>query len=237
LTEGQATPDKAGPGGRPEQTAGQSVAVFDFDGTLTRRDSLLPFLVFVRGAVATARAVIAESPRFGLVLLGRASRDDAKEALLTRLLSGADARELNGYAQEFAERLVRAGLRPSMRRRLEWHRRAGHRIVIASASPTLYLNIAGGRLGVDGVLATELEVDDDGRLTGKLSGDNCRGPEKVVRLRTWLEGSLAEQPAQLWAYGDSVGDAELLAEADVAVWVGWRRRLPRHPARRGPRLK
>jgi phosphatidylglycerophosphatase C len=215
--------------------AGPTIAVFDFDGTLTRRDSLLPFLVFVRGPAVTARAVMAESPRLGLVLLGRASRDEAKEALLTRLLSGAEAREVNGYAEEFAERLVRAGLRPSMRRRLEWHRRAGHRIVIVSASPTLYLNIVGGRLGVDAVLATELDIDDDGRLTGKLSGANCRGPEKVVRLRTWLEASLAEQPAQLWAYGDSGGDAEMLAAADVAVWVGWRGRLHGRPARRGPR--
>jgi HAD superfamily hydrolase (TIGR01490 family) len=211
-----------------------TVAVFDFDGTLSRRDSLLPFLVFVCGARATARAVVAEARRFGQVLLGTASRDEAKEALLTRLLSGADARPLKESGELFADRLVNRELRPAMRRRLEWHRRAGHRLVIVSASPTIYLETAGRLLGVDAVLATELEVDADGRLTGRLSGRNCRGDEKANRLRAWLDGAGHEpsgRPGQLWAYGDSRGDVDMLALADVAVWVGWRRRFSRKAVR------
>jgi HAD superfamily hydrolase (TIGR01490 family) len=222
----------AGPEGRPGRPAGgdsrrvgPGVAAFDFDGTLTRRDSLLPFLVFARGAAATAQAVVAESPRFGRVLLGRATRDEAKEALLTRLLAGADLRQLSDVGQAFGERLVTRGIRPAMRRRLAWHREAGHRVVIVSASPTLYLNAAGRRLGVDAVMATELEVDADGRLTGRLAGRNCRGDEKANRLRAWLDDSAHEPSGQVWAYGDSRGDAEMLALADVAVWVGWRRLL------------
>ena len=219
---------------RAGASAGPTVAAFDFDGTLSRRDSLLPFLVFVRGTAATAQAVAAEGPRFVRVLRGTASRHETKEALLTRLLAGADAGQLAESGQAFAERLVARGLRPAMRRRLQWHRRAGHRVVIVSASPALYLETAGRRLGVDAVLATELEVDADGRLTGKLSGPNVRGREKAARLRAWLDSSGPErtgQTTQLWAYGDSPGDAEMLALADVAVWVGWRRRLPRHPGR------
>jgi HAD superfamily hydrolase (TIGR01490 family) len=209
--------------GRPAE--GPAVAAFDFDGTLTRRDSLLPFLVSVRGAAATARAVVAESPLFGRVLLGRASRDEAKEALLTRLLAGADLQQLSESGQAFADRLVTREIRPAMRRRLDWHRRAGHRVVIVSASPTLYLDAAGRGLGVDAVLATELEVGAEGRLTGRLAGRNCRGDEKARRLRAWLDGSGHEPSSPVWAYGDSQGDTEMLALADVAVWVGWRRLL------------
>jgi phosphatidylglycerophosphatase C len=223
-------------GGRPEDRAGPAVAAFDFDGTLTHRDSLLEFLVSVRGAVTTARAVIAESPRFALVLLGRSPRDEAKEALLSRLLSGADARQVSESGQAFGERLVSRRLRPAMRHRLDWHRRAGHQVVIVSASPALYVEAAGRRLGVDAVLATELEVGADGRLTGKLSGANVRGDEKVTRLKAWLEASSPssgdEGPRRLWAYGDSKGDAEMLAMADVAVWVGWRKRWSAGRSRR-----
>ena len=221
----------ADPRGQP---AGPAVAAFDFDGTLSRRDSLLPFLAFVCGAGPTARAVAAEGSRVGHVLAGTTSRDQVKVALLTRLLAGTDARPVQEAAELFADRLVNRELRPAMRGRLEWHRREGHRVVIVSASPTIYLETAGRLLGADAVLATELEIDDAGRLTGQLSGRNCRGVEKAVRLRAWLDGAGRERsgrPGRLWAYGDSRGDAEMLALADDPVWVGWRRHLPRHPGR------
>lgn len=224
---------KAGPEEPAPGSPGPTVAVFDFDGTLTWYDSLLPFLASVQGAGATARAVVAESPRLGRAALGRASRDEAKEALLTRLLGGVDVEQVSARGEAYAQRLVRR-LRPGMRRRLDWHRRLGHQVVIVSASPSLYVEPTGRRLGVDAVLATELEAGSDGRLTGKLLGRNCRGEEKATRLRQWLETSLpaaVDHPwPQLWAYGDSSGDREMLALADNAMWVGWRRRFTQRRA-------
>jgi phosphatidylglycerophosphatase C len=76
----------------------------------------------------------------------------------------------------------------------------------------------GRRLGFDTVLATRLEVDADGRLTGRLVGANCRGPEKVARLREWRSGELVVD----FAYGDSAGDREMLALAGVPMNVGRR---------------
>ena len=68
------------------------------------------------------------------------------------------------------------------------------------------------------VIATRLERDPGGRLTGRLAGLNCRGPEKARRVREWLAGHDLTG-AELWAYGDSPGDAELLAAADHPVRV------------------
>jgi phosphatidylglycerophosphatase C len=71
------------------------------------------------------------------------------------------------------------------------------------------------------VLATRLAVDDDGRCTGALDGANCRGPEKVRRLHAWLDESHGgRRGVVVWAYGDSTGDRELLADADHPVRVG-----------------
>ena len=69
-------------------------------------------------------------------------------------------------------------------------------------------------LGFETALATRLEVDA-GRLTGRLTGANVRGPEKVRRLEEYLDGAAVT----LWAYGDSAGDRELLAVADHATRV------------------
>jgi phosphatidylglycerophosphatase C len=73
------------------------------------------------------------------------------------------------------------------------------------------------------VLATEMEVGPDGRLTGAIAGANVRGPEKARRLDEWLGG----RGAVVYAYGDSEGDDDLLARADHPVRVDRRGRLPR----------
>ena len=78
------------------------------------------------------------------------------------------------------------------------------------------------------MLGTELAVDDDGLLTGALAGANCRGVEKVRRLHAWLRERHGDRAnVEVWAYGDSPGDRELLADADHAVWV--RGPMPRVP--------
>ena len=87
--------------------------------------------------------------------------------------------------------------------------------MIVSASLGVYLRPIAERLRFDAVLATELEVGADGRLTGRLAGANVRGAEKARRLDAWLGG----EPAYVWAYGDSSGDRELWARADRPVRV------------------
>ncbi len=82
--------------------------------------------------------------------------------------------------------------------------------MIVSASLETYLLPLAPRLGVDHVIACTPEVDRRDVLTGELVGGNVRGPEKVRRLEAWL----GEGPVELWAYGDSSGDDELLARAD-----------------------
>ena len=75
------------------------------------------------------------------------------------------------------------------------------------------------RLAADATIATRLEVDDDGRLTGRYDGANCRGEEKVRRLRLWMADAGLEG-ARLWAYGNSRGDLRMLRAADTGVDVG-----------------
>jgi phosphatidylglycerophosphatase C len=218
----------------PERPPGLSrtVAAFDLDRTLTRGDTLASFLVRATGRAATGRALVALSRQLALGLTGDGRRDAAKEALLARLLAGRDLASLTSVAEAFAADVFASGLRPDTRRRLEWHRDQGHEVVIVSASPELYVAPLGRRLGAGAVLATRLEVGADGRLTGRFAGPNCRGMEKVLRLREYLgldptPDARAPDALILIAYGDSRGDRELLAMAQTGVWVS-RRALP-HP--------
>jgi phosphatidylglycerophosphatase C len=199
------------------------VAAFDLDGTLTRRDTLLPFLLRSCGPVTTGVALLAVSPllvRAGL--LGGRWRDVAKEALLVRLLRGRPQEALAQAGEAFASDLLASGgVRREAQERAEEHRRAGHELVIVSASLELYVVPLGRLLGFDAALGTRMETDPEGRLTGRLLGPNCRGAEKAVRLREWLGGE-----AEVWAYGDSRGDRELLAMAGTGLRVHRRRPWP-----------
>ena len=190
--------------------ARRPVAAFDFDGTIARRDTLMPFLASVAGRVPFARAALGRAHRIAGVAAGRGDRDAEKEALVGRLLAGRAAADVAAAGTAYADRLW-AGqrFRPEMLARLAWHRAEGHRIVIVSASLDSYLVPLAPRLGVDHVISCSLAAQD-GVLTGLLVGGNVRGPEKVHRLQSWLDGESVE----LWAYGDSSGDDELLALAD-----------------------
>ena len=194
------------------------LAAFDFDGTISKRDTFLPFLQRLCGAQRVFRALAKSAGR------SRLDRNAWKDGVLVHLLEGWRLDEVEAAGAEYAEFLHHDGrLRPEAVRRIEEHRRRGHAVVVVSASPEVYLAPLGGLLGTDAVLATRLEVTDDGVLTGRMLGANCRGPEKVARLDAWIDG---RDVGPVWAYGDSAGDRELLARADVGCKVRPRTPFP-----------
>jgi phosphatidylglycerophosphatase C len=194
-------------------TGSRTVAAFDFDGTLTRHDSLLQFLIAVAGRRPVLRAMAAESRALALAAIGRGDRDAEKERMLTRVLGGRPHDEVAAAGHAFGTALARSSITPDGRDRIAWHRAAGHEIVIVSASLDVYLHDVARALGVDHVLCTSLVVDGLGRCTGGLLGGNCRGPEKAKRLRALL----GDDEVELWAYGNSRGDHEMLALAQHPV--------------------
>ena len=198
-----------------ERAAARRVAAFDFDGTLTRRDSLAPFLARVVGWPRLAAAALRDAPAFAAVAAGRGDRDLTKERLLVRLLAGVERERLRRLGTEYGALLAQGRIRPEMRARVDWHRAQGHELVIVSASLDVYLEEVARRLLFDAVLCTSLEYAGDDRCTGRLLGGNCRAQAKADRLRNYLAGETAE----LWAYGDSAGDDAMLAMADHPVRV------------------
>lgn len=199
---------------------GRRIAAFDFDGTLTRSDTVLPFLVRVCGRVKVARTLAQVAPSAGRARLSAATgalhhRDATKGAVLRQLFRGEDPSRVAEVGAAYARTLT-SRLRPAMVRQLEWHRHAGHELVIVSASLMVYLVPFAEDHGVHHVIGVELETGPNGLLTGGMVGPNVRGAEKAVRLRAWLDDQV---PDDLWAYGNSSGDRELLAMATHPVWV------------------
>jgi phosphatidylglycerophosphatase C len=209
------------PADTPPETndrGGRPVAVWDLDGTLTRTDTLLPFLRRLVGTGSLLRALAFAATRD---LPRRNRRDAAKALVLHQLLGGRALADIDRAARDYAMLVVDHRLRADSLQHWTWHRLNGHRLVIASASPALYVRHVGRLLGADETICTEMTVVN-GRLTGALAGGNCRGPEKARRVRAHL----AEQPAApVWAYANGDVDRPLLEMADVAIRVRPYRRL------------
>lgn len=192
------------------------VALFDFDGTITHRDSLLPFLWQLFGPLKLVGYGILMSPLLLGYVLRLIPNGIAKERLLGRMLGGMAMSRLHEEAQHFAREAMPQLVRPESAERIAWHQSQGHRVIIVSASLELYLKPWAAALGIDEVLATRL-AEERGRAAGRFDGVNCFGLEKAQRIRDYL-GDV--DGMELYAYGDSRGDREMLALAEHAYYRG-----------------
>jgi phosphatidylglycerophosphatase C len=202
------------------------VAAFDFDGTITSRDTMLLFLTAAQHRSTVARAFVRRSPQLLVALRGGAARDRAKQLVCQDILGGLPHELASAAAQRTARQVEESHIRADTAARLRWHLEEGHRVVVVSASFEAYVQPVAVSLGVHEVLATRWDVDGGGVLTGKLAGPNVRGTAKVARLAELLGSGFQLD----YAYGNSRGDSAMLARARFPVWVG-RRPL----AERGPR--
>lgn len=196
------------------------VAAFDFDGTLTTGDSVVPFLRLIAGRRGLAAAAL-RRPTATLGAAVRRDRNRLRSIATEAVFGGLTHSVVRSAAADHAAAIIAARLRPDTLSRLRWHLTEGHTVVIVSASYSDYVVPVAASFGVSDVLATSLEIDDDGVCTGNLVGANCRGPEKVRRLeRWWSAREWRRSDVEMWAYGDSAGDDAMLAVADHPVRVG-----------------
>ncbi len=185
------------------------VAAFDFDVTLTTRDTFLPFLNRAFGRTRVQLAFMKLAPEAIKVILGLSDRDRFKEEIVRALFLGESVERLRMEGRNHAAEII-GWIRPKARARIEWHRNQGHRLVMVSASLGLYLQPVSDALGFDDLLCTNPSTNHL-VFDGGLQGGNCRGAEKVARLQALL-GDLTA--VELHAYGDSQGDREMLEIAN-----------------------
>ncbi len=191
------------------------VAAFDFDNTLTVRDSLVPFLFQQTGFFKTSYQLARLVPSFLQFQLGCLSRQETKEKILTQFFKGIPFHDLQASACQYAVNQLDHYLNPVAIERLKWHQQHGHRCILVSASIDLYLHPWAERYGFEKTLASTLALDKQGCVTGLLQGNNCWGAEKVKRIEDYLG---PKEAYQLYAYGDSRGDHEMLRLADYPFY-------------------
>jgi phosphatidylglycerophosphatase C len=198
------SPPKADSGG------GRPIVAFDFDGTLTTHDSFTAFLRWKAKPYGYLAGLARLSPKFLAYLLDR-DRGRLKAAAIHCFLGGMPAERLGADAESFAVKVAQSMLRPDAVQAWRNWRAHGAIMVIVTASPEAIVQPFARGLGADLLIGTRLELDEAGRVTGRLLGANCRGPEKAARLRE----AFGEGVTLAAAYGDTLGDRDMLAMAEV----------------------
>lgn len=199
----------AGGGFRQPLKPGQAIVAFDFDGTLTVRDSFTGFLRKRAGRRRWALGLVRLAPATAAYARDR-DRGAIKAAAVKEFLEGVSRSDLEADAEAYAVRAWRKLMRPdALETWNDWGQQEAHRVIV-TASPALTVAPFARRLGAEGLLGTDLTFDADDRLTGAFESPNCRGEEKVRRLRAAYGPALRLAAA----YGDTSGDAEMLAIAE-----------------------
>jgi len=199
------------------------IAVFDLDGTLLTGDTFLPFVISYAWRHACMRRLLV----LPICIVGRilrvVSAQRAKHAVIRTVFRGESSEHIAEHAESFCREWLARRLRREVESRLREHLRAGHRVLLVSASPDFYVTTFARLLQIPEVVCTRV-AHVAGKCSGDLASNNCKGHEKVTMLKQYL--NCEQPPDESCAYGDSHSDMPVLRWVKYGFFVsGWSGRI------------
>lgn len=184
------------------------LALFDFDGTITSKDTLILFLKYTQGNFKYYRGLFFLSPFLIAYKLKLYPNYKAKQILLSWFFKNLNYGEFKRKGEFFCAEILPNYIREAALKKIKWHQKKQHRIVLVTASVEEWVAPWCNEVDIE-YICTRLEVKDN-YLTGKFSTANCFGVEKVNRIKSMI--NLSDYDT-IYAYGDSSGDKDLLSIA------------------------
>ncbi len=191
-----------------------TLALFDFDGTVTTHDSFRDFLIFTAGIRTFLWRMLLLSPWLFAYICKLVSNQTAKQKVAAAFFKDMSRQKFDRLAKDFVEKKLNGIVRPAALEKIRWHISQQHRVILVSASFANYLTFWCRQHQIE-LIGTQLE-EKDGRLTGNFATPNCWGPEKVRRIKQLVD---IDSFTNIYAYGDSRGDLEML---ELASEKGYR---------------
>ena len=188
-----------------------NIALFDFDGTISSKDSFMLYTLYISGSIKFVIGLLILSPILIMYKFRLVSNQFMKSSIIRFYYKNLSLDQAKKLSKSFNSEILAKIIRKKALDRIEWHKKNNDKIVVVTASPDLWLNDWCNKNDLD-LVSTRLEVTD-GKFTGNLIGMNCFGPEKVRRVKEKYE---LENYEKIYDYGDSRGDKELLEFADYS---------------------
>ncbi|NNE59199.1 MAG: HAD-IB family hydrolase [Hellea sp.] len=211
------------------------LAIFDLDYTLTRRGTWGRFtwqMAKYRPHIWIQLLISAGWTQWRYKK-GHLPRVRVKQAMMRWCMVGKPRETMISEAKKFAEREVSSGLRPGGLTKLRAHQEAGDHILLVSAAVDIIVREICERLGVEDYLATNMDWDENNRLKEDFASANCYGPEKILRLETFLTShpDLKNRPSIM--YSDSHSDIPIMEFCDSCVAVNPSEKLEKYAREHG----
>jgi phosphatidylglycerophosphatase C len=200
----------------------KKLVLFDFDGTITTKDTLLEFIRFYHGSLKFLIGFALLSPVIALHLFKIIPNWKAKQFVLTWFFKDESVEQFAAKCDNFTHKIIPSLIRPQALVAIQNHKQNNDEVVVISASAENWVAPWCKALGLP-CIATRLEAVH-GKLTGKIVEKNCYGAEKVSRLL--MHYSLNDF-SSIVAYGDSSGDKEMLAVAHEQFYKPFRENVNR----------
>jgi len=192
-----------------------TIAVFDFDGTITTKDTLIDFTIYSLGRRKFIQGFFRLFPVLFSYRIGLFSGGFVKEKFLSYFFEGLEERQFNDFCNDYVLKRINEITKKEVLEKAKWHKQQGHKLIIISASIENWIKPWAQNNSFDEVIATKIEAKN-GRLTGKLATNNCQGQEKV---RRFLEKHPDREKYFLYVYSDSKTDKPLLSLADKQIFI------------------
>ena len=184
------------------------IAFFDFDGTITTKDTLIEFIKFSKGTLAFYSGFAIHAPYLLAYKAGLMNNQKAKERILSHFFDSVSVQEFEHWCSNFSKKVLPLLIRPAAITEIKKMQASGIQTVIVSASPHYWISEWAREMNME-IIATELQITN-GMLTGRIAGINCHGKEKVRRIKDKYQ---LDSFHKIYAYGDTKGDLPMLSLA------------------------
>lgn len=188
----------------------ERLAIFDVDFTLTSKETLAEFYLFVLKKnpkyIKYLPGILSSSLLYGCKIYDERK---VKERVIA-FINGIEEKDIQRTVKEFYHEVLNKILYKDALDIIKKMKKEGYKIILISASPELYLKELYNIKEVDLVMGSKFHCND-GKYVNKMMGENCKGEEKVRRLKAYLkEENIEVDFKESHMFSDSLADAPLL---------------------------
>lgn len=201
------------------------LAIFDVDYTITRKETLMQLFKYViikdiRNIKFLPRALYS-----GLMYSIKIYDEKKVKESFLKFIDGIDEKELTLLIKSFYKDVLEKILYKDAIEMMKDLKQKGYKIYLISASPEFYLSEFYAIKEVDMIIGTKFALKD-GKFIRRMQGENCKGEEKVRRLKEVLKrDNIDVDYKNSYMFSDSLSDKPLLDLVGNAYLINYKKKI------------